>query len=318
MKTSTELTERTSAGTGVVDPGIGPPSAPSARQLFIRFLRDYPYLPAVGLFRAVEIRQVLDEPFPTGQGLDLGCGDGILMRVILESVGSREIIGIDPDKAEVELAAQLGVYARVLPVPGQSVPLPDASLDWVFSNSVLEHIDDIDGVLREVSRLLRPDGVFFFTVPADRFHGSLRGPLLPWADRQAYLDYLDRRVIHRRYWSQDDWRAHLDPHGFHIERAIPYMTPPQLRRWESIGRLTSTVAYALFGHRRAPVEVQRSLGLRRGHRRVPGFLVGALARVLSFGVSLDAQVGPGEVGTCLMVFARKRGGAQAETATAAG
>ena len=278
---------------------------PSGQQLFRRFLRDYPYLPSIAVFRAIEIRHVLSQPFPPGQGLDLGCGDGVLMRVILEHVGPRDIVGVDPDEHEIALAEQLGVYAQLFAVPGQSIPLPSGNLDWVFSNSVLEHIDEIDGVLREVSRVLRPGGVFLFTVPASGFHAALRGPMLPWVRRQAYLEYLDRRVIHLRYWSEADWQSRLEPLGLRIERTTRYMTRNQLRRWETLNRISGTIVYALFGRRRSPVAIQRALGLRRSHRQTPSAVLGLLAGVVGVGVAFDEEPREPQAGTCLMILARK-------------
>lgn len=47
----------------------------------------------------------------------------------------------------------------------EAIPLPDASVDAVIANHVLEHVDDDIVALREVRRVLRPDGVAILSVP---------------------------------------------------------------------------------------------------------------------------------------------------------
>jgi len=43
----------------------------------------------------------------------------------------------------------------------------------MFSNSVLEHIYDINMVLKEVSRVLKENGKLVFTVPSNQFSSYL-------------------------------------------------------------------------------------------------------------------------------------------------
>lgn len=147
--------------------------------LLTRFLRDYPFQPATGVWRAYEIEHLCSFPFPEGHGLDLGCGDGKLTKIILDQLKDgkrRTLVGIDPDPKETELAKEIGIYERIHTVGGGGIPEPDASFDWVLSNSVLEHIPDLEPVFAEVGRLLKPGGVFIYTVPSEQFHDALKGP----------------------------------------------------------------------------------------------------------------------------------------------
>lgn len=242
---------------------------------------------------------MLQHGLPTGRGLDLGCGDGLLTRILLQEGGAREMVGIDPDPAEAEQAERLGIYSAVHAVGGDQVPEPDASFDWVLSNSVLEHIEVIDPVLKEVARLLRPTGQFIFTVPGPGFHVCLRGPLTPGASRAEYLSHLDARLAHRRYWGPDDWRKALGPYGMRVVNSIDYLDAAQVRRWESISRLTAGVLYGLAGRRKQPIEIQRDLGLRRSGRRMPLPMARSLAVVLAAG--LDGRSGSRTgYGACLI------------------
>jgi SAM-dependent methyltransferase len=244
------------------------------------------------------VDQVLQHGLPNGRGLDLGCGDGLLTRILLREAGPRELVGIDPDPAEVAQARQLGIYSAVHAVGGDHIPEPDASFDWVLSNSVLEHIDPIEPVLKEVARLLRPNGKFILTVPGPGFHACLRGPLVPGASRADYLHQLDRRLAQLRYWGPDEWRSALEPQGMHVVEGIAYLDAAQVRRWESISRFTAGVLYGLAGSRKQPIDIQRGLGMRRSGRRMPLALARSLAMVLSAG--LDGTSTSAGYGCCLI------------------
>lgn len=251
----------------------------------------------------MEIGEVIASEFPRGFGLDLGCGDGKLTKIILKNVGEREMVGVDIDPHETSLAQQLGIYKRVHTSPANQIPEKTETFDFVFSNSVLEHIDNIEQVLGETSRLLKPGGLFLFTVPGDEFHRCLRGPILPFAPRQNYLDSLDARTAHRRYWSLEDWGHHLRVYNLKIEKVAKYFNQQEVRRWETLSRFTSGILYPLFGKKKHPIEIQRALGMRRAHAKTPKFLARWLRRL--FLLRLDTHHAADHLNGCLMLRARK-------------
>ncbi len=246
------------------------------------------------------MEQVAKHGLPQGRGLDLGCGDGLLTRILLQETGPREVVGVDPDYAEAAQAERLGIYAAVHAVGADKVPEPGGSFDWVFSNSVLEHIDDIDPVLAEVARLLRAGGEFVFTVPGPEFHACLRGPLLPGRSRESYLRHLDARLAHRRYWGPVEWKSALEPHGLRLKSAVGYLDPAEVRRWESISRVTAGVLYGLAARRPQPIQIQRRLGLRKPGRRMPRSLARALATLLAANLNGARSSGSSLNGCCLI------------------
>jgi SAM-dependent methyltransferase len=270
--------------------------------LLRKLIGETPFQPATSWWRAVELAVVIRHGLPNGTGLDLGCGDGKLMRILLDASGaSRALIGVDIDPLETRDASASGVYRRVHTAPGDRLPEPEASLDFVFSNSVLEHIEDIEPVIAEAARVLKPGGVFVFTVPSDGFHDCLAGPLFPWSARGRYLEQIDRRCAHRRYWSEEQWRTCLRRHGIDLARAVPYLTAAEVRRWETLSRFTAGILFHLFGRRKQPIEIQRALGLRRSALRLPAWFAGFVASAVSAGVKAGP---PGQFG-CLLVEARR-------------
>lgn len=210
-------------------------------------------------------------------------------------------MGIDPDPAEVAQARTLGIYSSLHVAEGDAVPEPDGSFEWVLSNSVLEHIPDVDPVLKEVGRLLQPDGKFIFTVPGPDFHELMRGPLIG-GSRQRYLDRLDARVAHCRYWGRAQWKAALEPHGMRVQSTSGYFTRSEVRRWESISRMTAGVLYTMAGRRRQPIDIQRRLGMRKPGTKMPSLVARSTAALVSIG--LDGDPRSTSFG-CLLVIAAK-------------
>jgi ubiquinone/menaquinone biosynthesis C-methylase UbiE len=259
-----------------------------SRALLTQFMMQAPYQPATNYWRSVEIEEVIKYGFPQGKGLDLGCGDGHLMDIIVSSVGHRELIGVDIDPSETSLARKRNLYQEVFTAPGDQLPFPDGSFDFVFSNSVLEHIKPIDAVIGEVSRVLRPEGCFLFTVPGPNFHECLNGPR-NHSNRERYLKEIDARCFHLRYWSSEEWVQHLEKAGLRITRQREYLSAHQVRRWERIASLTSGVLYKFGKKRKQPIEIQRQLGIRKSSIRMPRFLASACASILDSGSEADVS-----------------------------
>jgi ubiquinone/menaquinone biosynthesis C-methylase UbiE len=105
-------------------------------------------------------------PIPAGATvLDHACGAGMDLLLAARRAGPRgRAIGIDMTPAMVErareAARQAGLADRVEIHPGlyERLPVPDASVDILISNGVLNLAPDKRAVLREVRRVLKPGG----------------------------------------------------------------------------------------------------------------------------------------------------------------
>jgi ubiquinone/menaquinone biosynthesis C-methylase UbiE len=108
-------------------------------------------------------RAVLDlaAPLPTpATVLDVGCGTGRLLRGAAARWPGARLIGVDPAEGMVHVARQLTPSATFHRALAQSLPLPDASVDLVFSTISFHHWRDHAGGVREIARVLRPGGHF--------------------------------------------------------------------------------------------------------------------------------------------------------------
>ena len=230
-----------------------------------------------------------------------------MTRVLAEAVGELRLVGLDVDAQETALAREEGSYERVHTSPADRIPEPAATFDFVLSVSVMEHIPNLEAVLQEVHRVLKPRGRLICTIPSVGFHACLRGPWLPGATREDYLRAVDRRVAHLRYWTTEQWRDALATAGLRLLEARPILSGRDIRRWETLSRITAGLLHVL-SRRKAPIEIQRSLGLRNGHR-LSASVAELAAGVL--GLGLDATPPSNELDSgCLLVVAERSPSAQ--------
>ncbi|ETX27205.1 bifunctional 2-polyprenyl-6-hydroxyphenol methylase/3-demethylubiquinol 3-O-methyltransferase UbiG [Roseivivax isoporae] len=96
--------------------------------------------------------------------LDLGCGGGFMAEALARR-GAR-VTGIDPAGEAIRAAAAHaeteGLGIRYDTGTGEDLPYADGAFDAVVCVDVLEHVADLDRVLEESARVLRPGGTFLF------------------------------------------------------------------------------------------------------------------------------------------------------------
>jgi SAM-dependent methyltransferase len=94
--------------------------------------------------------------------LDFGCGNGF-KSIYYASMGANRTVGVDVS-LDVSLAKKVaeekGLMVEYLPMEGALVPLADDSIDLVISSNVLEHVEQPEITLKEISRVLKPGGLF--------------------------------------------------------------------------------------------------------------------------------------------------------------
>ncbi len=96
--------------------------------------------------------------------LDLGCAGGFMAEALAER--GADVTGIDP-AADAISAAREHAQASGLSIQydvgvGEDLPYTDASFDAVVCVDVLEHVADLDQVMIEVERVLKPGGLFLY------------------------------------------------------------------------------------------------------------------------------------------------------------
>ena len=96
--------------------------------------------------------------------LDLGCGAGTDLLIAAQMAGREgRAIGVDMTASMLERAREAALAMGLDNVELhealiESVPVPDASVDAVISNGVIDLVPDKGAVFAEIDRVLRPGG----------------------------------------------------------------------------------------------------------------------------------------------------------------
>ena len=112
--------------------------------------------------------------------LDGGCGEGQLARAVKGQDPSVRVVGVDPTPRQIEVAEDRGGGVDYHVAPADALPFDDASFDAVLACLVFEHIDNLEGAIVEVARVLKPGGTFLFLLN----HPLLQTPNSGWIDDQ--------------------------------------------------------------------------------------------------------------------------------------
>lgn len=199
--------------------------------LLWRHLKSVPAFRA--LLRSVEagFYQQTDLPKPI---LDMGCGDGHFAGVAFDE---RLAVGIDPWPGPLNKAYRSGAYQLVINGLGDQLPFRDDYFGSVISNSVLEHIPNIQPVLNDIARVLRPGGKLVVTMPSDKFTDWLGGALLLeslklYRMAGGYRRLFNRISRHAHTDGPEQWSHRLTDAGLLVESWQYYFSKRALHALE--------------------------------------------------------------------------------------
>lgn len=219
--------------------------------LLWRHLKTVPAFRA--LLRAVEARfyHYVDIAEPV---LDLGCGDGHFAGMAFAnriSRGRQLTAGVDPWWGPLQKARRAGVYRLNVQAMGDALPFADNTFVSAISNSVLEHIEDVQPVLGEAARVLRPGGKLVITMPSHLFTEYLGGAALlgPIGLAGAYRRFFNTISRHAHTDAPQIWAQRLAQAGFTVERWQYYFSKEALRTLEigHVQGLPSAITHFLTG-----------------------------------------------------------------------
>ncbi len=138
--------------------------------------------------------------------LDLGCGQGICSSKIPEDT---LYTGVEPSPFLLQRAKELYPDGKFLEGTAYKIPVPDKSIDGVFSIALWHLLSDLDKAGRELSRVLR-DGGHFFIVTAD-------------PNNEVWKKSQDRLFLHSENELCDSWmKYNLKPTSIGAFRSFWY------------------------------------------------------------------------------------------------
>ncbi len=185
----------------------------------------YPYTPPLSHWRAWEYAAYRHHSID-GRILDVGCGDGRYFKLIWPEADN--VVGVDMDPAAADRGRASGVYRTVHTVAADRIPEPNSTFDNAFANCSLEHMDNIDGVLREIARCLKPGGTLSCSVVTNRFvEWSLLPAMVSEAGFEQAAQKLQSDFMAYHHLANplrvDAWVGAFNRAGLFVEEHIPIL-----------------------------------------------------------------------------------------------
>ena len=202
-------------------------------------LSEYKH-PAIILFRSLELKCIYENTQNITfkqPSMDLGSGDGYLASILFDE---KFTFGLDNGEAQdYEISIEKNRYEHVLLENAEKMSLPDNSLNFIFCNSVIEHIPNNKAVLHEVARTLKKGGSFVFTSPSDKFKEYLYvSQILQRCGMPIIANwYKNKRhamLNHYHTLSHVEWSKRLKKNGLKVISYDYYISKESCMLWDKI------------------------------------------------------------------------------------
>lgn len=150
-------------------------------------------------------RKIIQEinPISGEKIVDLGCGTGYYLFLLSNLPVSLNLTGFDSDKNSLSEAAESLRNKKIKFYVGDlhKIPFKSSSFDKAIMSEVLEHVSDDEKVLKEVFRILKPEGTLVISTP------SINYPFM-WDPINWVLQHFFRTHIKTGFFS-GIWNQHL-------------------------------------------------------------------------------------------------------------
>jgi SAM-dependent methyltransferase len=129
--------------------------------------------------------------------LDIACGEGYGADLL--ATVAAHVVGVDVAPEVIAHARSRYVRSNLEFSQGQceAIPLPDHSVDVVVSFETLEHVSLQDDMLREIGRVLRPDGLLVMSNPERHEYSDVGGIRNPHHVKELYRNEFERLLRSR-------------------------------------------------------------------------------------------------------------------------
>jgi len=144
--------------------------------------------------------------------LEIGCGGGLMAEEYARRGAS--VTAVDRSAASIAIAAhharESGLEIDYTPSTGERLPFSSGSFDAVVSADTLEHVDDVDLVISEAARVLRPGGRFVYDTVNRTWKSRL---LLVWLPQNVFHIAPPDTHEYARFIKPDELQSVMARHG---------------------------------------------------------------------------------------------------------
>jgi len=157
------------------------------------------------------VRELVDAMI-RGKVLDAGCGEGSITRFFAARHPEAEFVGVDISPIGIEMASEEKPPNATFQIGElETLPFDDNAFDLVYSQSAIEHVADLQKVLEEFYRVLKPGGRLIIRVGnAGVRNVRLRKALFNYVFRRNTLQQLEPTCELREGHETEDRRENFD------------------------------------------------------------------------------------------------------------
>jgi ubiquinone/menaquinone biosynthesis C-methylase UbiE len=195
----------------------------SEQKSFDDILKELPNQVTYVQYKLQRLRRIVNIP-SDGSILDIGAAQGVFVAAC-QKLGYKGY-GIEPWPEARENAARLASYLsmpiNIVDGSAEEIPYQNEEFDIVHANSVMEHVVDLDKSLDEIFRVLKKDGVFWFSSASSMcpYQGEISGfPFFGW-----YPNPIKLKIMNWAKYNRPDLIGHTK------YPAIHWFTPWKARR----------------------------------------------------------------------------------------
>jgi SAM-dependent methyltransferase len=209
-------------------------------EIFKRLLsrKHWLYRPWIPFLKAVEGGAFLKKN-TVGPVLDLACGDGVFTQCVYQKPLDT---GLDLYFEDLKKAKQGKTHKSFVRASAYEMPLRNEYYNTVISVCAIEHMPELDKVLGEVNRVLKPGGKFIFSVPSVYFGVNLLTPSIYRifglnGMAKEYSDRKNARSQHFHVLTPEEWESHLKKAGLKIANYSYVLDRRVLLIWSFMGSI---------------------------------------------------------------------------------
>jgi|WetSurMetagenome_2_1015567.scaffolds.fasta_scaffold90311_2 SAM-dependent methyltransferase len=159
--------------------------------------------PLIRYIEGMRVRIILDSVRGAAKVVDVGCGEGYILR----QVRADEAVGVDISETALKEASAI-TNAALVKAHAESIPFPDGHFDAAICSEVLEHTTDPRAVVKELARIVKAGGTIAISVPNEPLINRIKdmvwslglfGLVFPGVPRRQddewHLHSFDRRML---------------------------------------------------------------------------------------------------------------------------
>lgn len=112
----------------------------------------------------IEQAKKIIKNLPFNQCLDVGCASGYMISEIAAEYPNATFFGVDVYNKAIKYAKIKYPHIKFHLAPAEKMSFKNNSFDLIISYETIEHVEDPEGFLKEVKRILKKDGIFILAM----------------------------------------------------------------------------------------------------------------------------------------------------------